>query len=123
MHAYTVGAGRTYDLLDNDDHNDDNRHPSCASGFNSLPSHLPSVQAGERRLFHAVQILAPLNLLVANRQDDLYVAWMSLVGVNAAVGSIRPSTGFLTENKKSMDWSAADLNSIDIRELVEQQCS
>ena len=64
-------------------------------GFNPFPSYLPSVQANKRRLFGSIQVLAPLNLLVANGQDDLNVTRVSLIGVNAAMGTIRPPTGFL----------------------------
>ena len=76
---------------------------SSSRSFDSLPSNLTPVQANERRPFLAVQVFTPLNLLVANRQDNLDVARMPLIGVNAAVGPVRPPTGFLAENRKSVN--------------------
>jgi len=81
-----------------DSQSDDDQPRSRTGSFNSLPSNLSPVQTNEPRFFHTIQILAPLNLLVANRQNDFYVARVSLIGVNATMGTIRPSTGFLTEN-------------------------
>ena len=72
---------------------------SCS--LDPLSSNLPPVQPNQPGIFHAVQVFTPLNLLVADRKDNLYVAWMSLVGVNASMGTVRPPTGFLTRNSES----------------------
>ena len=74
-----------------------------SSGFDPLPSNLTPVQANKPGIFHTVQVLTPLNLLIANGQDNLNVAWVALIGVNAPMSSIRPPTGFLTENGKSVN--------------------
>lgn len=75
----------------------------CSGGFDPLTSNLSPVQANQPRLFHSVQVFTPLNLLIANGQNHLDVAWVSLIGINAPVGPIRPPTSFLTENRKSVN--------------------
>jgi hypothetical protein len=71
----------------------------CSSSLDPLPCHLSPVQSGER-WHYAVFIFAPLHLSVGCRENDFYVAWVTLVRVDTTVGTICTTAGFLWyENK------------------------
>ena len=66
-----------------------------ASSLNASAGDLPPVQASVRRRSNDILVLGTLDLGVGRREDDLDMARVTLVGVDATVRTVCPAAGFL----------------------------
>ena len=71
---------------------------SCSGSLDPSASNLPPVEAGESRGCDGILVLRTFNLLVGRGEDNLDVARVALVGVDATVRTVCTAASFLSAN-------------------------
>ena len=100
-------------------------YTECLStpSLDPLAGDLSAVEARESGFGDGVGLL---DLSVGGGEDDLDVARVALVGVDAAVGTVRAAAGFLKRKGKSQDvrkFGDRRLEPHDVRGPAEHRCS
>ena len=97
----------------------------CPCSLDPSASNLPPIEAGESRSSDGILVLRPLDLLVGRGKDDLDVARVSLVGVDATVRTVCAAAGFLVRSKYIVMRLCFVYGRVkrDVREPAGRQCS
>ena len=81
---------------------------------------MPPVETREGGVGNDILVLGTLNLGLGCREDDLDVAWVALVGVDATVRTVSAAAGFLRRGQFCASLAGF---SNDVREPAERRCS